>query len=122
MSLLKNITSWSGFYESFVVKVIHAQVRKLPIHFFASFSDKKHNFEKYNRSQIDSLGSKYDYLSIMHYSSFAFGNGNVTIIPKDPFAIQLGQRLGLSPLDVQQANLLYRCNGSYTVMFFTTQD
>ena len=71
----------------------------------------KHNFNKYNRSQIDSLGSKYDYISVMHYSSTAFGGGNITIVPKDPSVIQLGQRKGLSPLDAQQADLLYKCNG-----------
>ena len=75
------------------------------------FLDKKHNFNKYNRSQIDSLGSPYDYLSVMHYSSTAFGRGNITIVSKDPSVVQLGQRLGLSPLDAQQADLLYRCNG-----------
>ena len=78
--------------------------------------DKKHNFNKYNRSRIDSLGSSYDYISVMHYSSTAFGRGNITIVSKDPSVVQLGQRLGLSPLDAQQADLLYRCNGQTTVV------
>ena len=77
-----------------------------------SLSGKKHNFRKYNVSQVDSLGIPYDYLSIMHYSSTAFGiNGSVTIIAKDSSVVQLGQRVGLSPLDITQADLLYRCNG-----------
>lgn len=76
------------------------------------FTDKKHNFRKYNVSQVDSLGIPYDYISVMHYSSTAFGiNGSTTIVSKDPSVVQLGQRIGLSPKDVTQADLLYRCNG-----------
>ena len=79
---------------------------------FCFISDKKHNFRKYNVSKIDSLGIPYDYLSVMHYSSNAFGvNGLTTIIAKDPSVEQLGQRIGLSPLDVRQADLLYDCKG-----------
>lgn len=74
---------------------------------------RRHNFNKYNRTQVDSLGVAYDYLAIMHYSKTAFSsNGQPTIIPLDPKAIQLGQRVGLSPLDVKQADLLYKCNGT----------
>ncbi|KAM7433979.1 hypothetical protein ABFA07_015864 [Porites harrisoni] len=73
--------------------------------------DKKHNFNKYARSQIDSLGSPYDYGSVMHYSSKAFSrNGGVTIQPKQRGA-QIGQRRGLSNIDAKQANLLYQCSG-----------
>ncbi|XP_031557254.1 meprin A subunit beta-like [Actinia tenebrosa] len=76
---------------------------------------RRHNFNKYNRTQVDSLGVRYDYLAIMHYSKTAFSsNGQPTIIPLDPNAIQLGQRVGLSPLDVKQADLLYKCNGQTT--------
>jgi len=77
--------------------------------------DKKHNFRKYNVSQVDSLGIPYDYISVMHYSPTAFGiNGSTTIIAKDPSVTQLGQRIGLSPKDITQADLLYRCNGTTT--------
>ena len=38
-------------------------------------------FHKYDRSTIDSLGTPYDYDSIMHYSRKAFGQGKVTIEP-----------------------------------------
>lgn len=63
-------------------------------------------------SQVDSLGIPYDYISVMHYSPTAFGiNGSTTIIAKDPSVTQLGQRIGLSPKDITQADLLYRCNG-----------
>ena len=60
---------------------------------------------------MDSLGVPYDYLSVMHYSSTAFGSGATTIIAKDPSVVQLGQRIGLSPSDIKQADLLYECKG-----------
>ena len=72
---------------------------------FFFISDKKYNFRKYNVSKIDSLGIPYDYLSVMHYSSDAYGiNGLTTIIAKYLSVEQLGQRIGHSLLDVRQAD------------------
>ena len=78
-------------------------------------TEKKHNFRKYNRTKIDSLGVPYDYLSVMHYSATAFGSGKVTIKAKDDSVLQLGQRVGLYPSDVKQADLLYKCEGKKTL-------
>ena len=55
----------------------------------------------------------------MHYSSTAFGGGNTTIKSKDPSVTQLGQRVGLSALDIQQADALYECNGLFVFLLVT---
>lgn len=48
------------------------------------FVDMRYNFDKYPRTTIDSLGTPYDYGSIMHYGPTAFGiNYNtITLAPK----------------------------------------
>ncbi|KAL9988016.1 hypothetical protein ACROYT_G002411 [Oculina patagonica] len=69
------------------------------------------NFNKYGRSTIDSLGTPYDYGSVMHYDSRAFSrNGRPTIVPKQQ-GVTLGNRRYLSKIDIQQMNLLYKCSG-----------
>lgn len=62
------------------------------------------NFDKQTRNGID-IG-EYDYGSIMHYPAWAFSkNGEDTIVPHDGQAI--GQRDGLSPLDIEAIEELY---------------
>ena len=58
----------------------------------------------------------YDYLSVMHYRALAFSKDHIsaTIVPKDSrtfFAI--GQRKGLSSLDIAKLNVLYNCGPGY---------
>jgi len=66
-------------------------------------------FDKFDRSIIDSLGTPYDYRSLMHYGAYAFTKNFLpTIVTTQPeFQNVIGQRDGLSAIDVQQANLLY---------------
>ena len=59
----------------------NACVRQFCIWFFCQGN--KFNFNKYNRGTIDSLGTKYDYGSVMHYGARAFTkNGRPTIVSK----------------------------------------
>lgn len=75
------------------------------------------NFEK--QININSLGSMYDYGSIMHYPANAFsiypGNDMYnTLVPinqeESSVSSIMGQSLRMSPTDVQQLRLLYQCN------------
>ncbi|XP_027057796.1 zinc metalloproteinase nas-15-like [Pocillopora damicornis] len=68
-------------------------------------------FNKYPRSTIDSLGTQYDYRSVMHYESYAFSrNRRPTIVAKKQ-GVTLSNRNGPTEIDVKQMNLLYKCSG-----------
>ncbi|CAH1245691.1 TLL1 [Branchiostoma lanceolatum] len=70
----------------------------------------RHNFEKLWKTQINSLGQRYDYMSIMHYGSRYFTkNGRETLSPRQS-NVMIGQRTALSQMDIVQANLLYKCH------------
>jgi len=67
----------------------------------------QYNFNK--MFNIDSLGTPYDYLSMMHYSGNAFGiDGKRTMITLDKtYQNKIGQRNGLSAIDIVQLNKMY---------------
>ena len=70
---------------------------------------------------------EYDYGSLMHYSNDAFSrNGfDITLRPRFGPPLLIGQREGLSRLDILQARLLYKCSGRplscYSVSLFIIQ-
>lgn len=66
-------------------------------------------FTKMPSNAIDSRGVSYDYDSVMHYHSTAFGNGRTTITRKDG-STKLGNTRGLSFKDKEQAKRVY-CGG-----------
>ncbi|XP_069479370.1 hatching enzyme 1.2-like isoform X2 [Ambystoma mexicanum] len=68
------------------------------------------NFEK-AEPETNNLGIMYDYGSVMHYGSFAFTNtsGQATIVPRPDSSKPIGQRYGLSNLDISKINKLYQC-------------
>jgi len=70
-------------------------------------------FAMYRVDQASTLGFAYDKQSVMHYSNYAFALNRryKTIISKsDPNEI-LGNREGLSAIDIAQLNKHYACNG-----------
>jgi Astacin (Peptidase family M12A) len=68
-------------------------------------------FNRVNPNIFMSLGTPYDYHSIMHYGNTAFTkNGAFTIIPKNSNYLHvIGQRGGLSEGDVNRINYRYKC-------------
>lgn len=66
-----------------------------------------------NFAKVDTnnLGLEYDYASVMHYNMYEFSNGlGPTIVPIPDPNVPIGQRDGLSVLDVAKINRLYGCN------------
>ena len=81
-----------------------------------------------NDDEVDSLGSTYDYGSIMHYPLDAFAKcfgdpacNTITINNEDEYNRQgrptLGQRIALTTRDIEQANALYNCQATGTSGF-----
>ncbi|XP_063293599.1 embryonic protein UVS.2-like [Pelobates fuscus] len=73
------------------------------------------NFDKYN---TNNLGLEYDYSSVMHYGRFAFSISQnlATIVPKPNSSVAIGQRYGLSNLDISKINKLYTCDACSTLL------
>ena len=75
-------------------------------------TNKKH-FKKYVRGNVESFSDivSYDLDSIMHYSNYACsetGKEKTIVAKNDPNKV-LGQRKAMSPSDIKQLNLLYKC-------------
>ncbi|XP_069083227.1 embryonic protein UVS.2-like isoform X1 [Pleurodeles waltl] len=66
----------------------------------------------------NTLDLPYDYNSVMHYGRTALSNtpGQATIIPKPDPTVIIGQKYGLSSLDVAKINKLYNCNLCRTLL------
>ena len=86
-------------------------------------SDNAYNFNKHSNSDVDSLGTPYDYYSMMQYDETSFSmNGNVTMVARNKTIIQLGNEVGFTKIDSTQAMLLYKCKGTrfYQMLMFRT--
>nr|BAC16237.1 myosinase-I [Heterololigo bleekeri] len=70
----------------------------------------KNNFLKLMPPEINTQGLPYDYNSIMHYeeSSFAIDRFKPTIVPLKK-NVNIGQRIGMSQLDIVQLQRFYGC-------------
>ncbi|XP_056384178.1 embryonic protein UVS.2-like [Hyla sarda] len=68
--------------------------------------------DSFAKVDTNNLGLEYDYKSVMHYDNFAFAKSyyqpTIQTIPDSKVVI--GQRLGLSNLDVAKIKKLYNCN------------
>ncbi|XP_022907480.1 zinc metalloproteinase nas-13-like [Onthophagus taurus] len=72
-------------------------------------SGTENNFAKHAADVITNFGEPYDYGSVLHYGAYAFSkNGEKTIITLDPEA-EIGQRYGMSEIDVNKVNIMYGC-------------
>ncbi|KAM8939177.1 high choriolytic enzyme 1-like [Pelodytes ibericus] len=71
--------------------------------------DKERNFYKMS---TQNLGIPYDYLSVLHYGKYAFASdaNKPTLEPTGNPSAMIGQRFGLSSLDVLKINRLYQCS------------
>lgn len=73
-------------------------------------------------TQIDHLGTSYDYGSVLHYSetAFAIDPTEPTIETINPPGAEIGQREVMSALDSERVQILYSCLA--LVSFHCTND
>ncbi|XP_018431236.1 PREDICTED: astacin-like metalloendopeptidase, partial [Nanorana parkeri] len=73
----------------------------------------------FNKADTNNLGLEYDYDSVMHYDGYAFSNtsNQPSIVPKPDPTVPIGQRNGLSTLDVSKINRLYQCKYSWSCRY-----
>jgi len=86
-------------------------------------SGTENNFVKLTPAQVNLLGTKYDYGSVMHYSAYAFAIDPTipTIIPHTP-APNMGQRVTLSQLDIERVQIFYGCLAPADSVYFKHVD
>ncbi|XP_055599259.1 zinc metalloproteinase nas-4-like [Uranotaenia lowii] len=71
---------------------------------------RENNFRLYGPEVVSHFGTDYDYGSVMHYSSTAFSiNGEKTIVPLRETDKVMGQRNGMSEIDIVKINRMYKC-------------
>uniref|UniRef100_H3BHY2 Metalloendopeptidase n=1 Tax=Latimeria chalumnae TaxID=7897 RepID=H3BHY2_LATCH len=117
LSLMKGSCLYKGVVQhelSHAIGFEHEQSRSdrdefVRIHWENIAAANAHNF---NVENTNNLGVDYDYFSIMHYGRYAFSlaAGRPTIEPIFDPSIKIGQRYGLSQLDVVKINRLYQCD------------
>ncbi|UJR12794.1 hypothetical protein I4U23_016967, partial [Adineta vaga] len=70
----------------------------------------EHNFEKYKNSYVDTLGTPYDYLSIMHYGKYDFSSNGFPTIESITPNVDIGENFNLSSIDIYEIRLFYNCS------------
>uniref|UniRef100_A0A667WPC9 Metalloendopeptidase n=1 Tax=Myripristis murdjan TaxID=586833 RepID=A0A667WPC9_9TELE len=63
------------------------------------------------KKDSNNLNTPYDYSSVMHYGRTAFASqfGKETITPIPDPSVPIGQRQGMSDIDIRRINTLYKC-------------
>ncbi|XP_073460242.1 astacin-like metalloendopeptidase [Aquarana catesbeiana] len=72
----------------------------------------KGDWPEFNLVDTKNLDLPYDYSSVMHYGRYSYSNtsGEPTLVPKPDQSVEIGQRYGLSSLDISKLKKLYDCN------------
>ncbi|XP_045124479.1 zinc metalloproteinase nas-8-like [Portunus trituberculatus] len=95
-----------GFYHE---HTRYDRDKYVTIHWENIKKNRNKNFQIYVSVEESAFGEEYDYGSVLHYSAYAFSkNLKKTIVTKDPYA-KIGQRKGLSPVDLQKLMNMYKC-------------
>ena len=83
----------------------------------------KDQFDKVKPSETNTVGTPYDYRSVMHYGRTSFrkynAKGNVMEGKFDPNEV-FGND-GLSPIDITELNKLYQCQSKYIYIRISLQ-
>ena len=85
----------------------------------------EYNFNRLSHEEVNSLGLKYDYDSIMHYARNTFSKNTYldTILPREDLPEnrdtmpEIGQRIRLSRGDIAQTMALYGCPGKSFIIY-----
>ncbi|KAM4618098.1 hatching enzyme 1.2-like [Discoglossus pictus] len=74
--------------------------------------------KNFGKMATDNMDLDYDYSSVMHYGRYDFSKkpGFATIVPKPDPSVSIGQRYGLSNLDISKINKLYDCGTCSTLL------
>ncbi|XP_072277666.1 hatching enzyme 1.2-like [Pyxicephalus adspersus] len=71
----------------------------------------KGDWGEFDLVDTNNMNLPYDYFSVMHYGRYSYSNtsGQPTLIPKPDQSVEIGQRYGLSSLDISKIKKLYDC-------------
>ena len=85
------------------------------IYFDRMHTRNEFQFQKFSKNSINSYGTPYDAISVMHYKEYAFSaNGQKTIESK--YGIPLSGN-ELSPVDILQARRMYQCPSGMNMLY-----
>ncbi|XP_018410431.1 PREDICTED: astacin-like metalloendopeptidase [Nanorana parkeri] len=70
------------------------------------------DWAEFELADTNNMALPYDYSSVMHYGRYSYSNTSeqASLIPKPDQSVEIGQRYGLSSLDIYKVKKLYDCN------------